>query len=248
MSKQNLFSMADQAKKENSSPTYSREELMELFILENMSKQDMEKHLKRVSMEYNEYDLPRSFFGTLNTVYRFFFNKTMVKRENLGHLVHPFLGRWSTVGIILNTLNSHPIEAFHESITRDSLQDTIKRGENIYNLVINDFKKVDVNNPEYYDDLANISLKIMEGMVARCKPCAPRKATSAELKDLKLFNPSKLNIEFTKGLAKLEAATKSLDKDKQAKWASVVGKLTKFVNMAIKTIEDGIYVDDITKK
>ena len=102
MAKHNLFSMADEAKRGDNSPTYSREELMELFILENMSQQDMEKHLKRVSMEYNTLDVPRFLFGSAATAFRFFFNNTMVKRENLGQLVHPFLGRWTTIGNIAN--------------------------------------------------------------------------------------------------------------------------------------------------
>lgn len=34
----------------------------------------------------------------------------------------------------------------------------------------------------------------------------------------------------------------------EAKWATVVGKLTKFVNMATNTIKDGLHVDDITQK
>ena len=221
---------------------------MELFILENMSQQDMEKHLKRVSMEYNTLDVPRFLFGSMATAYRFFFNDTMVKRENLGQIVRPFLGRWTTVGDITNILNSIIIEATYEVVTRDALFGHIKRGENIYNALINDFKKVDITNPEYYNTLADISLKIMEGMVATCKPCAPRKSTAAELKDLKLFNPNKLQAEFTKGIARLDASIKQLEKDKQAKWVTVVGKLTKFVNMATNTIKDGLYIDDITQR
>ena len=248
MAKHNLFSMAEEAKRGDHSTTYSREELMELFILENMSQQDMEKHLKRVSMEYNTLDVPRFLFGSMATAYRFFFNDTMVKRENLGQLVRPFLGRWTTVGDITNILNSGLIEATYEVFTRDSLYNNVKRGENIYNVLINDFKKVDITNPEYYNTLADISLKIMESMIATCKPCAPRKATAAELKDLKLFNPNKLQAEFTKGIARLDASIKQLEKDKQAIWATVVGKLTKFVNMATNTIKDGLHVDDITQK
>lgn len=252
MAKHNLFSMAEEAKERNHSTTYSREELMELFILENMSQQDMEKHLKRVSMEYNTLDVPRFLFGSAATIYRYFFNDTMVKRENLGQLVRPFLGRWTTVGdyvnIIDNILFINMIEGIYELATRDALRNNIKRGENIYNVLINDFKKVDITNPEYYNTLADISLKIMEGMVATCKPCAPRKATAAELKDLKLFNPNKLQAEFTKGIARLDASIKQLEKDKQAIWATVVGKLTKFVNMATNTIKDGLHVDDITQK
>lgn len=107
----------------------------------------MEKHLKRVSMEYNTLDVPRFLFGTVATAYRFFFNDTMVKRDNLGQLVKPFLGRWTTVGDITNILGSHPIEGIYEVATRDSLYNNIKRGENIYNVLINDFKKVDIGNP-----------------------------------------------------------------------------------------------------
>ena len=249
MAKHNLFSMAEEAKwGGNHSTTYSREELMELFILENMSQQDMEKHLKRVSMEYNTLDVPRFLFGSAATAFRFFFNDTMVKRENLGQLVRPFLGRWTTIGNIANMTGTFFIEGIHDIITRDMLSNSIKRGENIYNALINDSKKVDITNPEYYNTLADISLKIMEGMVATCKPCAPRKATAAELKDLKLFNPNKLQAEFTKGIARLDASIKQLEKDKQAKWVTVVGKLTKFVNMATNPIKDGLYVDDITQK
>lgn len=224
MAKHNLFSMADEAKRGNHSTTYSREELLELFILENMSQQDMEKHLKRVSMEYESIDVPILMFGSLTMVYRHFFNKTRVRRENLQYLTELFLGKWSGWELEL------------------------KREENIYYVLIIDSKKVDINNPDYYNSLADKSLKLLQGLISVCKPCAPRKATQKELAHLKKFNPKKLHTELTMGIARLEASSKQLDKAKQAKWATVVGKLTKFVNMATNTIKDGLHVDDITQK
>lgn len=234
-------------------PKLSREEALELYILGKdaslESIEDLNKRLDQVSMEYFKIDWPQFFLGTINTIWRKLTNDTYVTRDDLGELSMIFLSKGAKfltqVGNGLAIASGIPglIDGVHDAVRRSdaSNESFWKKAKNIYAELIMNVDKVKLENPDYYNSIADWSYQVyVKNIDKLCPPIARRKANTTELKELKLLDFEKLNGETKKALAKLSQGISRLDKSKQNKWKQVIAKTEKFVKDTTTILEKSV--------
>ena len=243
----NIFTLSNES---NNVDKISREQLLELLCLESGefgSINELNKKLNTLSLEYNKFNWTEALFGPSVHIWRYLFDNTVVKRDNIHYLVDIFLSDFTkyfnltllsaflgfgTITELIHQINKH--------INEEDCKKMANEG-NIYRCLIIKNNKVNYGEPEYYLTLSELSLKLLDRLLEKeCQQIQPRKIYNNEIKGLKRWSPSKMQKEFESGLMKLQSGIKRQDPTVQKKWEKTVSNLTTFVKRATDAIKSSV--------
>lgn len=231
------------------------EELVELKHEESIKSESAYDDFEfDVDKEYYAFDWPRFFASPIVTLYRRFSNGGETTIESPGTLVQIFLSKGTVVGDFLQLSNV----AFNPFVTvafiagqktqktglgagKDLAKKELKDMKNAYSILVNEYSKVDVKDPQKYNQLVTDFAKVVEVIKKNiCKKCPKRKLAVGELNDLKLFKPEKIKPELDKASRAITAACKG-DKALIKKWDQVYNRLANLSTSIVKYLTANLH-------
>lgn len=169
-----------------------------------LSKESME-----LSREYTAFDWTNILLGPINTVYRALFVNTKCSIQNPGLLVAILLSNWSDLDMLLKSVNNIDIlKIFYDAIKGKGpsaspigINLTVLRKCHIYKQLILNYRKVDLNDYQKYNDMFNAFKIAIDGIKkVYCKKCSEYTLSTSQISDLKKFKPDKAKDDMVEAI------------------------------------------------
>ena len=198
--------------------------------------------------EYFAFDITKAIAIPITALYRKIMDSSVKTIENPGYLVFLFLDKKS---IVLDTVNNI-INLFGWPIgTATSIYDyfsssknlvDIKPNDNVWYKIVIDYKNVKYDFIEDYKKLFEINKKVLTYAIGEngiCKPCRPKKLTTGDKSDLKLFKPDKIGVDFSKAYGYM-LKNLNYDKAKKEEWDKLYHDVVEFFGSIASHLERNI--------
>lgn len=198
--------------------------------------------------EYFAMDIPKTLGIPITALYRKIMDSSVKTIENPGYLVFLFLDKKSKVLDTINGISSAILWgiggaglAIYDYFSSSKTLTDIKTNDNVWYKIVIDYKNIKYEFIEDYKKLFTVNKKVLSYAIGEhgiCKPCRPKKLTTGDKSDLKLFKPDKISKDFHKAYTYMLRALNN--DEKLEEWDDFYNEVIEFYGGLVKHLESNI--------